>query len=197
MPANKLDQYRLGARSALGDRAESVRFSGNPWEGVAGSPAAQERLGTLWPEGAPDFLKKYGMEQQLARTNNSILGNSMTAERQLADQSFAGSSLPALALDAGMMAAGQVPTATIGRKLGGQFLGDALKLGVGKRAVQKADELAPILFNTNPQAAASTLSELVNSAQAYKDFVSRYNRTVGRAGGMFGAGLAVPGVGTQ
>jgi hypothetical protein len=137
------------------------------------------------------------MEQQLARTNNSILGNSMTAERQLADQSFAGSSLPALALDAGMMAAGQVPTATIGRKLGGQFLGDALKLGVGKRAVQKADELAPILFNTNPQAAASTLSELVNSAQAYKDFVSRYNRTVGRAGGMFGAGLAVPGVGTQ
>jgi len=187
----RLDQYRLGYRSGLQDRAENVRFSSNPFEPIAGSPAAQERLSILWPEGTPDFVKQYGMERQLARTTNDILGNSKTAQRTIADQDFAGSNLAPLAIDAGLAAAGQIPLATVARNIGTRSLGDYVKFGVGKRAEEKAGLLTPILLNTNPSEALAKALDLIARQRAWDDLVTRTTPRLGMFGRSVGSQAAV------
>ena len=83
------------------------------------------------------------ISRELARNTNDILGNSKTAQRGIADQQFAGEDWPQLALDAGInLATGQVPTSLLIKKGSGQALKDALKMGIGKNAVARADEIA-------------------------------------------------------
>jgi hypothetical protein len=184
-----LSQMQLGYRGALMDKANSVRTSTNPFDATLGTPAAEQRLGMMFrgSAGVSPLLRTRDLENTLARTNNKILGNSDTAERQLADQAFGAGALPAAALDAGMMAVGGVPTASIGRALAGGGLRDAMTLGLGKRAVAKADALAPILFNTDPADSLGVMKNLLSADDAYRNYI---NRLPSRRGlGMFGAGV--------
>lgn len=191
----QLAQMQAGYRSALMQAAERARYNTNPFEATLGTRTAERRLSTLYPEssGVADLLRQRDLEAQLARTNNSILGNSATAGRQIADENFASSPVAQGAADIGAAAiTGGVPVATMLRTAANSGLRDAFKLGVGKRATRKADEIAPILFNTDPSQSLSAIRSLADRDQAYRDFVSRYQRGGRVIGGMFGAPLALP-----
>lgn len=184
--------FQLGYRDSLVNQANRVRYNANPFDATLGNPMAEQRLRTVYPNtpGVDTLLQQRDLEGQLARNTNDIIGNSKTAQRSIADQQFAGDDWPQLALDAGInIATGQVPTSLFLKKGSVQAVKDAFNMGIGKRAVAKADEIAPILFNTDPQASASSLSSLADNLQAYRDFVAAQRRQTGPILGMFGAGL--------
>lgn len=181
-----LGQMQLGYRSSLMDAAERQRFSSNPFDATLGTPVAERRLSTLYPNnpGVPRLLRTRDLEGQMARTNNEVLGNSRTAERTIADQEFAGGGLGPIAADAGLnLALGQVPTRAITSGLAA-LSKDTLRLGVGKRATAKAEALAPILLNPNPAAASGEASRLAKAAADYQAYVQSLRPT--RPLGMFG-----------
>lgn len=180
---------QLGQRSALMEQAGNAQYSRNPFS-LLNTPNMEEKLATMYPggQGVPNLLRTRDMENGLARTTNDILGNSKTAQRGIADDAFSTDGLLQTGLDLGINAAtGQVPIGTMIKGAGRLGLKDAMKFGVGKRAVAKADALAPSLFNTNPAQSSADLTALMNSSQAFRDFVESYNRRIGRPAGMFGA----------
>lgn len=161
MPQPRLEQFRLGYRSGLAEQAGKSRFASNPWEAAYGSPQAQQRAGMLFPEGASNFGKQYGLERELAQSNNSILGNSMTAERMIADSQFGGNMLGDLAFDA----------ATTGApiKAGASMLSRMKKDELGRLgAKKKADELAPYLFAPDAADAAKSYKQMAKEATKAK-----------------------------
>lgn len=184
-----LSQMQLGYRGALVDHAGRVRDNSNPWEATLGSPVARERLSTIYPEtpGVDRLLRARELEGNLQQTTNAILGNSRTARNQIADQSFLESPLAQGAVDVGAsVVAGGVPVTTMMRAAAGRGVRDAAKLGIGKRAVAKADALAPILLTPNPTGALSTIDDIIARDQAYRQFIEA---TRPKRLGMFGAGV--------
>lgn len=178
-------QYRLGYRSELDNRLGNIRYAQNPWETAFGSPNARERLNVLFPRGAPRFGQHYDLETRMAQTQRDLLGNSMTAERQIADQSFGMSPGAAAAIDlASNVATGSPPLLSMLR-LGAQHGRDALRMGVGRN---RADAVAPMLLDTNPALAAANLDGLINLSDAYRSYVAASRPT--RRMGMFGASTA-------
>lgn len=192
-----LAQMQLGYRSELMNRANTVRDTQNPFEAALGSPASRSRIDTLYPgnPGNANLFRQRDLEQGLARTNTDVIGGSQTAGRAQADKAFEGGPLPSLALDAALAAHGGVPVATVARSLGGSQIGDALKLGLGKRAEQKATALAPILLNTDPAASLSTLNGLVSKDAAYRDYINGLLSR--RLSGMFGSSLGAAALTSQ
>ena len=184
-----LSQMQLGYRGTLVDHAGKVRDNSNPWEATLGSPVARERLSTIYPEtpGVDRLLRARELEGNLQQTTNAILGNSRTARNQIADQSFLDSPLAQGAVDVGAsVVAGGVPVTTMMRAAAGRGVRDAVKLGIGKRAVAKADALAPILLTPDPAGALSTIDDIIARDQAYRQFIEA---TRPKRLGMFGAGV--------
>ncbi len=183
-----LSQMQLGHRSELMNRANNVRDASNPWEATLGTPNARARIDTLYPgnPGNANLFRTRDLEGQLAGSTNAVLGNSMTAQRQIADNAFE-SAVPALAADVGTMALGGVPLATASRVLLKNRVGDVLKIGMGKRAAKKADDLAPLLFDTDPVRSLASAEDIMQRAGDYRFYVK--NSRPSRRIGMFGAGI--------
>lgn len=182
------EQFKLGYRSGMMENAERVRLAGNPFEATLGSPAQQETVGALFPQGAPNLLRSYDIERNLANTTNDILGNSKTAQRVLADQEFGVGDLASTALDVGVnIATGQVPTGLVLKQGAGQAIKDWWKLGVGNRARQKAEELAPILLDTDPLKNIDTLTRITADVEAFNRFLADQQRRISRPVGMLGS----------
>ena len=183
MPAPRQEQYRLGALSGLSERANNARFSTNPFDVVAGSPEAQNRLRALFSENAARFIEQANLERQLAKSNSQIIGGSPTALNQQADQAFGLPTGATLAIDgASAMLTGAPPVATGARLLGGMSK-DAFKLGLGKK---RADELAPILFSPDAAAAAAAFRELQKNVRrkgVYEAAKKRRRGIFGSVGG--------------
>jgi hypothetical protein len=155
-------------------------------------PAAEARLQTVYPEGngPANLLRQRDLERQMQATSNDILGNSKTAQRGIADEAFTGEDLPQIALDTGLnLATGQVPIGTMVKLGTGQAMRDALKFGVGKRAVKKADILAPTLLNPDPAASSAELADVLARSQGYRDYIARRRGIFGAPLGMAGSGL--------
>lgn len=185
-----LPQAQLGMRSGLMDQAGNAQYSRNPFS-LLNTPNMEGKLGAMYPDGpgVPNLLRTRDMENGLARTTNDILGNSKTAQRGIADDAFSTDGMLQTGLDLGINAAtGQVPIGTMIKGAGKLGLRDMAKFGLGKRAVAKADALAPMLFDTNPAQSAADLLALSNSSQLYRSFVEAQRRQIGRPLGMFGAG---------
>ncbi len=185
-----LGQMQLGYRGALVDHAGRIRDSGNPWDATLGSPIARDRLGTMYPNnpGVPNLLRQSDLEKQVAQTTNAVLGNSRTARNQIADQAFATNPLVEGAVHAGAaMASHGASVPGSAARMALTFLKDRRTLGVGQRAVDKADAIAPTLLNADPKAALDSLQEMLARDQAWQTFVSQ--TTPKRIGGMFGGGL--------
>src|ERR1700749_2572053 len=120
-----MQQIQLGYRGGLMDQANRVRYSSNPFDATLGSPAAEQRLSTIYPgnPAVPNLLRQRDMESGLARSTNDILGNSKTAQRGIADDAFSGSDLAQTALDLGInTVTGQVPVGTVVKGLGSSSL---------------------------------------------------------------------------
>jgi hypothetical protein len=192
IPADKMPLAQLGYRGALSDAGNSVGYGSNPFERTLGTPAAESRLNTMYPDspGPANLLRQRDLERQMQNTSNDILGNSKTAQRGIADEAFAGEDLPQLAFDVGTnLMMGQVPIGTMVKANLGRRLADAYKLGVGKKAVAKADALAPMLLNTNPAAASDDLAAALARYHSYGDYVARRRGMFGGPAGIVGSGL--------
>lgn len=189
MAPENLAMYRQGFASSLADTIENARLSANPYERVFGSPAQQSKMHTLFPQGAPNFARARGIEAEMSATNKELFGGSPTQPRAEMDKQFDAGGLMDFAQDAAALASGTPPINVMRSKLfagRGLFksLDERLKFGSANTAKQRADQMAPVLFNPDPAAVSDQLAEMIRR-QALRD--AYVQRT-----GMFGAGLGAP-----
>lgn len=187
--AETLPEARRGYATALADQVDSARLSSNPYERIYGSPQQQGKMASLFPEGAPKFDRLYNIEKDMAATRNEVLGGSQTQPRAVADQIFQ-NDLANGAADAGIQAltGGGIPGGTKLLGMAAQKLKDRSSLGL-LGAQQKADELAPALFDTkNPQALLSYLDDMIRKQAEQRARSESYKRGMGLLGVPLGAG---------
>jgi hypothetical protein len=186
-PSN-LPQMQLGYRSALMKRAGDVRDTSNPFEATLGTANARAKIDALYPgnPGNGTLFRTRDMEQQLARAGNDVLGNSKTAQRGIADQAFQDSPLADIASAGITMAAGGVPVGSIVKRGALQAAREAYQFGLGKKAVAKADDLAPMLFNTDPAASSAMMDDIAQKIAAYGQYLNATRPYNGM--GFFGRG---------
>lgn len=195
---SQADQLRLGFQSALGEKAGTFRNSTNPFESTLGTPGMEQRLNSLYPDGGDNIarlLAQRDMERDVAGFTNRLIGNSMTAERQVADQAFSQGNM------IGDLASGTVetlltgaPVVTAARSGVGRSLGNAFRdfrtLGVGNKATALADEIVPIALDTNPDAAIERLLSMALTDEGYRDVVDALLAQSRTRGGHAGASVA-------
>jgi len=173
----RMGQMQLGFQSGLSERAGGLRHQTNPFEATLGTPRMEERLGTMYPGREDDIarlLMTRDLERGVASSSNRLIGNSMTAERGAADQAFDQSSgmLPLMA-DAGMnMAVGQVPVSAM-RQAAANALRDRMALGLGNRAVTRAEQIAPLTTVADPVDSLEIARNLMLRDQARSDYLAR------------------------
>ncbi len=188
MTPGQQEQFRLGQRVAMADAVDRVRYSSNPYQNIYGSPVAQQRAAVVFGEGpAAQMGRVYNLEQRMAQSAYDTLGGSPTAMREAADEAF--DSPMATAVDMGFSAAtggGGVPE--LGRKAA-NFLKDTYRLGASKK---KADQLAPLLFQTNPAEAIAAIEALGRKSAARDVYVKRARKTGGLFGASLGSAAALP-----
>jgi hypothetical protein len=177
--------FEQGYASALADAVEKGSETRNPFASIYGSMGQQAKLGTVFPEGAQTFGRIADFEKEMGKTTREVLGGSPTAGRQAADEQLQGG-LGTTALDFGSQLAtgGGIGLGSI-LQAGRNVLGDNLRLGIGKQAVRRADEIAPVLFNTSPQDVTAILDDLI--ARSANKMARQ--RAFGAGGGAGGAGL--------
>lgn len=180
-----MSELQRGYATALGDTIEKVSLNGNPYEAIYRSPAQREKLAMVFPSGAEKFGKQYGLEREMAKTAREVLGGSPTAARLQADDAFGpsfGENAANAALDyAATGGAGNV--ITLGR-MALQKVRDANAVGVGKRAEERAAQLAPALLDPNNAAAAEEyINGLLIKALKLDERAAKYRKS----GGLLGA----------
>lgn len=188
MTPGQQDQFKLGQRVAMADTVDKVRYSSNPYQNIYGSPVAQQRAATVFGEEPAAAMKQaYDIEQTMGRTAYDTLGGSPTAMRAAADEAF--DSPMGTAIDMGFAAAtGGGGVSELGRK-GANWLKDTYRLGASKK---KADQLAPLLFNTNPAETKALIEALTKKSAARDVYVKRARKTGGIFGSSVGSAAAIP-----
>ncbi|WP_203309759.1 hypothetical protein [Sphingomonas beigongshangi] len=184
-----LAQMQLGYRDQLMKQGNNVRYSTNPFEATLGTPAAEQRLSTLYGNtpGVSQLLRQRDLERSMQQTSNAVLGNSKTAQRQIADEGFLENPMTQAGIDIGAsVLAGGMPVTTMLRAMAGNYVRDARKFGVGKLAVAKADAIAPSLLNINPAQNLTKIDELIAAQDAYQRLVEATRPK--RLGMMFSGG---------
>lgn len=189
LPKDNMDFFRQGYASRMADQAGQMRLSGNPYEAVYGSPWQQQKLGQVFPQGAPNFAKARGIESEMTATNRELFGGSPTQPRAEADKLFEGGAFGDI-LQAGAEVASGTPPISAARsalfagRAGFGGLRDTLRLGMGRSAQQRADELAPLLFNPNSEEVLSQLGDILAAKRARDAYVQRT--------GLFGSAIGAP-----
>ncbi len=193
----QVDQMQLGFQSALGETAGRYRNNSNPFA-MLNTPAMEQRLATLYPDGDTEIarlLSQRDLEADLAGSTNRLVGNSLTAERQMADQAFEPDSMMADLVQGGVetLVTG-APVATAMRTAAGRGLGtwmrDRRTLGFGRGAIDFADQIAQISLDPNSAQAALALRDIRDRASAQDVIVAELMRTAQSRGGHVGAGAA-------
>lgn len=185
MGAGQQEQFKLGQRVAMSDAVDRARYSANPYQNVYGSPVAQQRAATVFGEGPAAGMKSaYDAEQRMAQTAYDTLGGSPTAMRAAADEAF-DTGVPGLVADAVASYATGSGGQGITQKALTKLVDNARLRGSKKRA----DQLAPILFNTDPAAVLKAVEALGKKSAARDVYVKRARKT----GGLFGASLGSAG----
>lgn len=177
-------QYGLGYRSGMAEQAGKTRYAANPWETAYGTPQAQQKVGALFPEGADRFGRQYGLESQMAQTNNAVIGGSPTAERLISDSNFDLGFLPTAAMDVATTGTPMMTSARLGAKFAGGELG---RIGAKK----KADALAPILFNADPAQNAAVIRELQKTIKVQKRGKGMFGNRARKLGALAGGAPSV------
>lgn len=194
MSPAEMDQMRLGYRVGLNDRANDMRFSSNPFEGTLGTPAAEQRLTSVYGLDNPGvirLLRQRDLERQLAGTTNDILGNSKTAKRLQADESFMGG-IPGGIIDVGAdIAVGNMPLGSAVRAFGARSISDRLRIGAMRNAERVASDMGPILFNTDTPMVIDELSGILSRTANYRGQQRLVQPIAGTTGGIIGG--VIPG----
>jgi hypothetical protein len=177
MPEAGIPEAQRGYATAMANAVERQRLSSNPYNTVYGSPLQQQKVGALFPDGANDFGRVYGLEGDMAKTAYETIGGSPTAARQQADEIFGNGDVTANALQA-------ITSPKLGLlQLGARKVSDHMRT----RGERNAAEMAPVLFNTDPRLALQYLDDLAgkNADMAVRKDAYR------RLGGIFGVPAGV------
>jgi len=156
--------FRVGAARELRRQVETTRGTNDALRKFFGTTEQTRRLRALF-DSNEDFMnfQKVLLDEQLAqRTEGTMLGGSQTANKQQ---------------ELGMLAgAYQAPTSA------SNFTANILRglgnMAVGGSRTRRADELAPLLYGTNPAEVADRLLQI----QAMNMRQIGLNRSVGNAG---------------
>lgn len=176
-----LPEMQRGYATAMADQVNRQRFSANPYNAVIGSPLQQAKVASLFPQGAPRLQRQYGLEQDMSKTLTEVLGGSQTQPRALTDEMFQ-NNVAGDVMDTGIqLATGGVPGVARTAGMVGQKLRDRGQLGL-LGAKQKADELAPMLFDTNPSNILSLLDELARKKAEEEIRKEAYRNSFGLLG---------------
>lgn len=189
-PAQR-EQMRLGYQSQLSSNAGRLRDNSNPWGQLYTDDAAQ-RLGTLYPEdGVANLLAQRDLELQLAGNANRLIGNSMTAERQVADELFRAP--PGVAGDVGQGIAETAlfggPWLSAGRGIANRLFRERAQASANAQNMQLADEVAALLLNPSPTASADALADVAARNAAYAQSLDEITNRALVRGGHVGAGV--------
>jgi len=154
----QLDQLRTGYRSGMAEQVDRMRFSGNPYDAVYGTPDQVAKVGALFPEAAPNFARQAELERQMGKTQYETLGGSPTAGRAAADRQFG----PGLGMQlAGETALGVMtgapPIGALTTAARATFRDKRLLGAVGRR---QADSIAELLLNPVPASALSAIDDI-------------------------------------
>lgn len=144
-PAEKA-MFRIGAARELRRQVETTRGTNDALRKFFGTTEQTRRLRALF-DSDQDFMnfQKVLLDEQLAqRTEGAMLGGSQTANKQQ---------------ELGMLAgAYQVPTST--SNVAASILRGLGNIAVGGARTRRAEELAPLLYGTNPAQVADRLNLL-------------------------------------
>jgi hypothetical protein len=163
----------------MADTANKARLSADPYNAIYGSPLQQQKVAAMFPGGVPKFDQIYDFERAMAKTRNETLGGSPTAARLSADQLFDSP-------------AGQVLDTAIQLKTGGGISPRAI-MGIGTKLAdnwrvrfsqQRANELAPLLFNTDTSSIVDYLTQLEPRLVAQQARQAAYSRNGALAGAL-------------
>lgn len=179
MNKEMLPEAQRGYATAMADQVDKVRLSGNPYDAVYGSTLQQGKVNSLFPRGSKDFNRTYDLEKDMSKAAYETLGGSPTQARNMADQQFDAALGPALDIATGGGSLLGLARAGI------RTAGDAYRVGLGK---SRADEMAPLLFNTDPKAAQAILDEIFKKQAEQEAQRRALGRFVSRAGVPFFVG---------
>ena len=175
-----MPEAQRGFGTDLADQAEKLRFTRNPYEAIYGSPAQQQRVGTMFPQGADKFRRIYDREQDMAGTMQEVLGGSQTAMRQGMDGAF-GNGLTGPLEMVGTMS-GAPGAATLATRAASFFASK----GADKMKQATAEKMAPVLFaNTADNNALGLIEQLLKNQTRRTNAASKATRRAG----LFGAAL--------
>jgi hypothetical protein len=183
---DNLPLFQRGYASSLADQVERSRLTGNPHNLIYGSLGQRAKIGTVFPQGAPQFARANALEGDMSRMAYETLGGSPTAARFEADKAFEGPNMGDMAFDLGLSAAtGVPPVGLLQRGLRGFATGAKDRFNLGRGGQAKADAIAPLLLNTDPNANLVLLNSIFARGAARKAYLQQLQA----AGGQVGAGM--------
>jgi hypothetical protein len=168
-----MPEAQRGYATALADRVDKMRFSGDPYKAVYGSPQDQAKIASLFPEGSQGFGRIAQLESDMGKTAYETIGGSPTAARLQADD--------ALASPIGGALENVASPKTALARLALQKARDQ----VMTRGQKNAEKIAPVLFNTNPAEALAFINSLTQKQADIEAQRAAYGRLMG--------GIAIPG----
>lgn len=150
------ESFRIGVVDEVRNRINSGADSADVYKRIFGSQEKRDQLKAIFPDEASfnKFQNQMSLEKQMRQTQEKILGNSATVERQIARQNIeAEPSFIGQMIEQGPL------RGTLGYlKAQGQGI-----------AGQTAEELAPLLFSTSKPTNLKTLQELADLEKKLKE----------------------------
>lgn len=160
----QMDQLRTGFRTGMAENVDRMRFSGNPYDAIYGTPDQVAKVGALFPDGADNFARQADLERMMAKTQQETLGGSPTAGRRAADEMFAPGMGVQLAGETALGAlAGVPPIGAVSRALT-STVRDRFRMGIG--GSKKAESIAQLLLDPSPRAAMDTVDAIIAQQEA-------------------------------
>jgi hypothetical protein len=194
---DQLRNYQIGAANALIDRMKGVKDNGDVFQ-MLRSPDMRERLAAIFPDKADqlaDLTRKTELEGLMRQTKTELLGGSPTGPRAVADEAFnaqANGRLGVLntAVEGGAaLATGGISMLPALVRGGLLSFKNASKLEAVKNQQALAQDLAPILLETDPKKAKAALDGILSKVDTYDKAATKARRVGGSAGAATATGI--------
>lgn len=175
MSPAEVEQFKLGALAGIRQRMLEAADGRDLVKVVYGSPEKRAVLQRLVGDEFPVLESRFLRERAIRRTDDTVRGNSRTAERQAGMEDLAGDTTLAQSVINQGPIRGTVDY--------------VLRSGSGV-AQPTADKLGPMLFSTNPQAQQQTLEQLMMLDRLYRQRAAGIGTGIGAGTGTTGGLLS-------
>lgn len=180
---DELAAFQIGAANNIIDTLKKAKDNADPFQ-VLRSPDMRERFAAVFPDKAGelgDIRSVADMESAMRRTREALLGGSATQGRQVAGQAFDAQAQAGQGILAQVAEPGSTITGTVAKALR-LTNREAQRLQEVKNRQALADDLAPILLQTDPKKARTALDGILAKVDKY-DTTRRNARGVGASAG--------------